>query len=1056
MKRFFFFTFLFLCFSIAVPSFAQDTLSLRVGAREGYARITFGWKDDVRYTLDQGEQGKITIAFDRSALIDPSAADFSSVGSVAAMQILSRDPLKLSFSIPKGSDVRDFKIGKRVVLDVYDPEDKAALESFKADSQVKVEQAKKPEKQEESEQKKEPEKDVSKIVKKDTPVEKTHKRLVEEKMPASPPAFVLVPEHLSESGHEKDHQEQNPAERSHKDFANVKPAGVIKESVKQENHVVSVRSTQASDVAAFESYGVLWFVIGNRSSYVVPGFTSPTPEIFSDFRSVKSSDVGVYNMDLPETPLPMKAKGGGLVWDLIMGDKVKENDPVKPVRRFPDGAALRGGKILWPLKHVGHIIDLPDPVTGQVLKVVTVEDGMQFSGAAQSFVDFDVLRSPIGMAIRPKTHGLKVKKTSDGVEISRVPGGLALSPSRDVDEARLFAQQQKDRFAHTPDGHGDVGEGYHGAEKGPSNNFFRFHEWQNGSVADLSENENILLSGMKQKSEARQIEDLLSLGKMFLSHGRAAESLGYFNYALAELPELYKSPEFRALSGVSKALDWKSDAALKDLLHKDLQNQDEVKYWKSFVLADLGDWQQAARVLPTHYKPIYDYPDNIANRLALVLAEVNLRDGRVENAEELMALVENHHDGLFDPQKAALKYLRGEASRQNGKIDKAGRFWEALTQDIDDLYRTKAGLALTILLARDKKITNEEAIDRLERLRYAWRGDELEAQVNYWLGSAYFEDGQFLKGLSIMRDAASIAGSSDLGQRIADRMAKTFKDLFLKDGLKDVSALDAVALYEQFTELTPVGAEGDLLIQVLAERLVGADLLGRATKLLRHQVDHRLKGEDKLRIALRLAAIELIDKNPQKAMDALGKASDTLTFLSDTPENLERRREIDFLKIRAYFQNKQFDKALSLLEKVPVNQKSNRLRADIAWRAGYWEEAADALNAVLIDENLSMMRPLTQEQSALLLNRAIALSLSNDRIALANMRQKYSDLMLQTHKAHQFEMITRPRHNSFLADRETLLSIVSEVDLFKNFLESYRAGESAADLSAANDGKTLN
>ena len=54
------------------------------------------------------------------------------------------------------------------------------------------------------------------------------------------------------------------------------------------------------------------------------------------------------------------------------------------------------------------------------------------------------------------------------------------------------------------------------------------------------------------------------------------------------------------------------------------------------------------------------------------------------------------------------------------------------------------------------------------------------------------------------------------------------------------------------------------------------------------------------------------------------------------------------------------------------------------------------------------------------------------------MREKYSDAMSQTDKARIFEVITRPRQSAALADRETLMGIVSEVDLFSDFLESYK------------------
>ena len=644
------------------------------------------------------------------------------------------------------------------------------------------------------------------------------------------------------------------------------------------------------------------------------------------------------------------------------------------------------------------------------------------------------MESPIGLAIRPKVDDLKVTLTEAGVEVSR-SAGLSLYSYKDIDQMRIFAEQKEKEAAKLA---AIQKRDSVTAEDKKRFTYFNYEEWQQGSAAELDYNQNILLSGLSKKTQSRRVEDILTLGKMFLSHGGGAEALGYFDFALGEVPKLYENPEFRALSGVAKALDWKSDAALQDLLHPVLNDNVEVDYWKAYVLADLGDWQQAASLLPEQYKVIEDYPPHIANRLSLVLAEVALRDGRIKPAQNLLKIVEKNRDHLLEPMEAYLKYLNGEAFRQLNKKDETKKIWEELTQGKDDLFRTKADLALTIMLVNDGEITNDEAINRLERLRYAWRGDGLEANINYWLGASYFKEKNFIKGLSIMRDAASFAGNTALGRRITKHMGDTFTGLFLGEDLDKVSPVDAVALYEEFSELTPVGKEGDKLVQNLAERLVTADLLDRAANLLAHQVNHRLEGKDKLRTAIRLAAINLIDKQPQKAMNALGEAQETLKFLSDTEEKSESAHEIALLKIKAFLQNKEYDRALAAVKKLPPDKDLNRLRADVAWQAQYWDEAAEAFNDVIVDENISLTRPISDEQADLLLNRAIALNLSNDRIALSNLRTKYNDLMLQTNKARQFEVITRPRGDTALADRETLLSIVSEVDLFKDFLESYR------------------
>ncbi len=998
MKKFIFFTSLFLCFSIITPSFAQEVLPLRASERDNYSRLTFGWKYGVEYNLDKSTNGLLIITFNHDASIDTDGIDFSTLGNIASVKAISTRPLKLSLIVPKSSDIRDFKIGKRVVLDIYDPKNPDEATSFKHAKKIPIEKTK-----------------IKKATIEVKPLLAKDKFKTIEQMPKVPPEFVLVPDNLSET--------TNPLPKITKQHTPTKPAvnKILKNAVNQENHVISLRSTSSMSVAAFENRAELWMVVGGGSSYVSPSLSSPTPNDFPSFTSMNLEKATAYHLKLPPNiNLKMKARGGGFIWDLIMGDKVKEGGDIKTLR------SPHGNKLFFPLKYVSDIVDITDDVTGQELKIITVGDAAQFSGAAKSYVDFDILKSTIGMAIAPKVDDLKVEKVNGGIEISR-SSGLNLATDKDIKEAHLFIASNDNKSSNNEKPHDG------------SNDFFKFSEWQLVSAKELHHNKNLLLSGMSGKSDARKVEDLLKLGKMYLSHGRGAEALGFFNYAAMELPGLNDSSEFKALTGVSKALDWKSDAAFLDLRHNDLKNIDEIKYWKSYVLADLGDWHQAASILPDNYAPISNYPDNIGHRLALVLAEINLRDGDLKSAKKLLDLLESQSSHLLSPHKSSLKYLKGEALRQQGSVKLTEEIWGDLSKDKDDLYRTKAGLALTILLANEKKITNKQVIDRLERLRYSWRGDELEAQVDFWLGDAYFKERNYMKGLAIMRDAASVAGDTALGHKIATNMGKTFTDLFSKNKLASVSALDAVSIYEQFSELTPVGSKGDELVQNLAEHLVKADLLGRATKILRHQVDHRLEGSDKLRVAVRLAAIELLDEHPQKAINALVKALDTLPLISDEQEKSKRKHEIRLLRIRAYLQNKQFEKALSLVEKLDPNKNVNRLRADISWQAGYWDDAADAINAVIIDEDISMTRPLNGEQSDMILNRAIALSLDDDRIALANMRAKYNDLMLQTNKSRQFEVITRARNKGTLADRETLLSIVSEVDLFKDFLESYRA-----------------
>jgi hypothetical protein len=247
--------------------------------------------------------------------------------------------------------------------------------------------------------------------------------------------------------------------------------------------------------------------------------------------------------------------------------------------------------------------------------------------------------------------------------------------------------------------------------------------------------------------------------------------------------------------------------------------------------------------------------------------------------------------------------------------------------------------------------------------------------------------------------------------------------------------------------------------------------------LLEYQVNHRLKGDKKAEVAIRLAAIRLLDGNPDGALRSLEVAQDALSKVEpaaggaapapapaaegapagETTEAQaqptaplgdasEKQRQINLLKARALSKKNKTDEAMAILDSMRLDADVNRLRADIAWSAGKWEEAAIALNDLLVTEDISARRPLTQYQADLILNRGIALNLSGNRVALANLRDRYNTQMKGTDKGQVFEVVTRPRRPDMIGSRESIERMISEIDFFQGFLEGYRklSGEAPA------------
>ena len=992
----------FILLFLVQPSFAQDVVRVRIGEHDGYSRLVFDWKKYVPYTVEKALGEGLIIKFEQGCSIDSSMLEKDTARNINGFRVISKNPLQVLIIVPDNARTRNFYAGNRIVFDVY---------NIQGNEQVKV-KLQKPAFKKESEKVKDVVQDKE---------YKEEKILVE----AVPVESVEV---SNIKGMEDGSLKEAPSNTiiEGRDVTDDKSMVKDKKKLSNSPNVITVSSTKSQGLAVFELNGEIWIINDQADLRLTPHVGGSDSDRLSPLQTVEIIGGKAFKTKMLEN-YNIRGQGGGLLWRVIISPQKHDSKPVEFIKTGVNENRARSGKIVWAFDKIGKILDVQDPVSGANLKIVTVENSKLFAGEARDFVDFSVLPSPVGLAIMPKVDDLKVIKTSKGIEVSRV-GGLTLLTVEQLEKIAAVREKKKRRASRESSSH-------------KIRRIYDFKNWQMGGIDSLGENGVILLGGLNALTEGKRIESLVTLAKMYISNAQGAEALGFLRLAQAELSDLSYSPEFIALRGVAKALDWKSEPAFADLSAESLEPFEEIGYWRAAVLADLGDWAQAQDVLPQNMSTLYNYPALVFNRLALAVAEISLRAGKIDQAEELLQEIEDHKEILFKPQVAALAYLKGETARQRGKIDETKKLWLPLTNGEDDLYRAKAGLALTRLRVNQKELTPIKAIDKLERLRYAWRGDLLEAQINYWLGQTYFEVENYVKGLNIMREAVSFAAGTDFGGQIAEEMTDVFTNLFLGDGLKKVSPSDAAALYEQFSELVPIGEKGDKVVEMLANHLMQADLLGRAARLLSHQLEHRLKGNDAHRVAVHLAAIYLLDEQPGKAMNALKRATLELQNLPEEMQTQEKFLEISLLRARSLSKNKRADQAMALLNELPNSIDVNNLRADIAWNVGYWDDAAEALQDVILDRNFSLTRPLSDENTILILHRAIALNLAGDRVALANMREKYTDNMAQTKKAHSFEVITRLRQRAALADRETLKGIVSEVDLFGSFMESYRESQ---------------
>jgi predicted negative regulator of RcsB-dependent stress response len=990
---------------LSSAAMAQDQVRLRTGFHDEYSRLVFEWPARPQYSVSK-DGNRVLLRFGRAGSPNITAVDLS--GNVKKIETISGagEPLQMAVTIPSGSRFRDFIVENKLILDVYN--------SPTAN-------------------------------KKSTPVVKAPAKTVENP----------VPKKEAQTAPQKTDFTLTPAESAQKAPVQKIDEAVPVKAPATPDHVITMTSTRAFGVSVFTRFGNLWIVIDLVEEAIKPVISGPKVENFGSFTEVPIKDGKAFYISLPEGLHPI-ANGGGLGWKIDLSSK--------PDERKPASLSRENNILTWKIGGGRKDLSITDPLAGDVIKVVTASHADQFAGALRKFVELEQLPSAAGLAYVPRVDDAVTEIGPSTISVKR-PGGLALSSSssssamgeppaaevKDVEDETSYNTNINEEDLPPIEDLNEVSQ-----IKPPENRIYNFPRWEMGGIGALNNNMHLIMLDNGAKKDADRAESIITMAKLNLANNRAPEALGLLRIAEQFVPELSSNEEFLSLRGASSALAGKYDVAFSDLTNANLQKYSDVPYWRAFSLAGLADWKQAIEILPSEFEDVANYPMTIRVPLALSLAEIALRAGRVPQAENILSVIAPYKDRLPVQQKAALDYLYGEAERQKGNTARAEEYWLPLFEGKDHLYRAKAGLSLTRMQLDRKEIKPADAIHRLESLRYAWRGDELEALINFRLGQMYVENKDYLKGLTVLRNAEELATVRDLSNEIKAYMRQAFTGVFSPQNLSSMTPIEAIGVYEEFKDLAPSNEDGDRFVEILAERLVNADLLGRASALLEYQVSNRLKGDKKAEVAIRLAAIRLLDGNPDGALRSLEIAqgivsgaepaagdaqktegADDKQPVTPLTTDSEKQRQINLLKARALSMKKKADEAIQILDKMKLDPDVNRLRTDIAWSAGKWEDASVALNDLIIAEQISPRLPLTDYQSSLVLNRAIALNLANDRVALANLRDRHNAQMAKTAKGQLFDVVTRPRRPDMVGSREAIESMMSEISLFQGFLDSY-------------------
>ncbi len=707
--------------------------------------------------------------------------------------------------------------------------------------------------------------------------------------------------------------------------------------------------------AVFRRGGAIWVVFDAPAAIDV----SKAPRGLRQMTGLSAVRGNDYTAVRIETPpgTPVFAISQGAVWSVTLGagPQVAQPGQIKVVRDPISGpAGLRAA-----VAGATRVVRVADPVVGDTLSVVTALGPAKGLPSRREFVQLALLPSAQGLAVESYIDDLGVQREGDLVQFGR-PAGLMLSPASAATE-RIEANL--------------------GAPQAAMPGLIDHENWpKTGSCGFLTRYNALLAASNEEAALGRDapVGARMALARFLVGSELSFEAIGVLNEAGRSNPAIMEDPEFRALRGIARVMARRYKEAQADFSVPILSDNPAAALWRSYIAAQLGQWPEARNQFSAgaeaynQFSPVWKARFARSDaQAALALGDVNGADARIK-----LALLDKT-DSL---EELATRLVQARVLEAQGSKDRALRIYAAVAAAPSEGLAAPATLRATKIRLETGKITPVQAANTFSGLRYRWRGDSTELETIRALGDLYLGQGRYREALEALRSAGRSLPDLPEAVKLQADLGAAFRALFLDGAADGLEPVQALAMFYDFQDLTPLGADGDLMVRKLVRRLVDVDLLDQAAGLLKYQADNRLDGVPRAQVATDLAVIYLMDRQPEQALQAINGSRTTVL---PTALNTERR----LVEGRALMGLGRFDHALEVIER-DASREGQDLRAEVFWKQKNWDAAAGLFEKSLGDR-WKAAGPLSVEEEAKLLRTGVAYSLSGNDTALSRLQQRY-------------------------------------------------------------------
>ncbi len=765
---------------------------------------------------------------------------------------------------------------------------------------------------------------------------------------------------------------------------------------------------QDQPVAMFRRRSTVFILVPGAAEMPLEQLLAENRDLLSAAKVTRLENDSLLTLELAQ-PYAVTALNERRTWVAVISRDPQ--DAPEPIAVMRDARSVGNSKVRATLLRSARPVEWKDDVTGERLIVIPAAGPPQAVLGGRSYVEFAADATAQGMLIRPFSDDLLIQQSAADVVIT-TPHGLTLAAGEMSD--------------YVPGSRPLV------ATNKPADMDFETWKGEGTFLEERSRLVNALHPNGDNLAESR-----LALIRFYLANDLGAEALGMLQVVAAEDKAMLSDPSFRALRGAALLLMQRPKEAWEDLGMPVFAADPAAELFRAVALAGLRQWSNARDAVLIGEAVIPSFRKDWQARFRLAGAEAAIESNTLDVAGRFLDGVPT--DDMPPRVTAEAAYLRGMLDERLKRDREALIQYEAARGAAYRPLAARADFAAIALKHKIGEMKAAEAIARLEALRWQWRGDLVELNVLHKLGELQIAEGDYRNGLQTWRSAVLGFPEDEQTRRISSHMSEVFEDLFLHGKADSMPPVQALGLFYDFQELTPIGTMGDEIARKLADRLIAVDLLEQAAALLQHQVDRRLDGVAKAQIAAKLAAVYLMDKLPQKALAVLRNSSQTRL-----PDDLATQRRL--LMGRTLSDLKQVDAALEAFEQ-DESVEAKRLRADVLWAGARWADTAGALEAIL-SRREDNPRALDGDDRYNIMRTAIAYTMADDSAGLQTLRNRFVTLMADAPEAAAFEIITRQLDPTGMEFREAVKAVAG-VDTLDTFLRGIGLGKPAPGSASA-------